>query len=167
MPSRDFLPAKFVTGRGHPMIRSITVLLASTALALAACATGGGSQEEATRSTIGKSGDLVLRHWGPPAREATLSDGSRVWEFDAISEDHMFSGYTRSPSCGDVRATTQGVFTPNAGGMDYQGQTTYSQNCINYIDGIQTQTVTHQCTIRLVVGPDNIIRSAENFGDGC
>jgi hypothetical protein len=132
---------------------------------VAGCESNSYSQDEATQSTVGRSGDLVLRHWGPPTREATLSDGSRVWEFESSTEELVYAGNTHSQHCNNPRSTSQGTFTPYGNGIDYQGTTTYSQNCLNYADGIVMQPVTRSCTIRLIVGPDNIVRNAENFGD--
>lgn len=143
------------------------IAICALAIVLAGCESSGYSQEQATQSYVGHSSDLLLQRWGPPTREAVLSDGGRVWEFESSTEELIYAGNTYSQHCGNARSTTQGTFTPGGSGINYQGTTTYSQDCMNYADGINLQPVTRTCLIRLVVGPDNIVRSGENFGNGC
>lgn len=126
----------------HGRRKTMQIMARLAMLALTGCAIGGSAEYRILDSWRGESVDKVFLRWGLPTRQATLGDGSTMYEWDN-AEAVVIPGQVHAT------ATTIGSST--------------------YINATTTPSfaVSARCTRSFVTTSDRIIVEGYSHGGNC
>lgn len=130
------------------------ILIASSAVLLAACATTDGYRQR-TATYIGTHGDTLLVELGPPVARDRLSNGNEVWTYYR-EEEHSSGGYNRP-----VTRSRTVQFRDEEGNVH-----TRTESYTDYVYE-PPRYWTSQCETRFILGPRGIVRDFRFEGNGC
>ncbi len=129
------------------------ILATGGMLLLGACATAEGYRQHMDLMT-GKSVDQLQIDWGVPDQTTSLTDGSELWVYHRVTENHS-GGYWTTQSHSRVETYV------DKDGNKQKRTVTFSEPY--YEPPVTTRTT---CETRFVIAA-NIVKSVSFEGDGC
>lgn len=136
-------------------------IIAGVFAVLTGCATTANFTQ-VMNGWVGKSADELVAHWGPPEASYATSDGGQVLQWSKHSVMTM-GGYTVNRP-----VTTYQTGTANAYGTGGSATATYSGTSTTYVPTTTpAYNIPMSCAVRMVVGPDHVIKSWNAQGNNC
>lgn len=126
------------------------ILTLALGLIMAGCATEEGYRQLLARWTGASADDLIIS-WGPPTREATLSDGRRVLQYDEVLTSYY-------PGATAYERRRIPVYKPGVG---------HAYGIATVPEETRGWYYTWSCSTRFVIGENNRIQSWSFNGNGC